>query len=469
MSITHLHSSAEFRSALSSSSKLKVIDFHATWCGPCKMIAPQFEEFSKKYKGTDFYKVDVDEVPDVAQTCGVQAMPTFKFFKGGQNVGEVVGGDMGQVEALIQKHGSSSSFSGEGRTLGGSSGDRPTKNPWVEKYEKQKMEPTVIEEKKEEKMEVEEEMDDELQQALLLSMQQTTGSETTEVENKETKTEEKKEGDAPSHEDLMKMLELSVNEEMLKELLSIDVSKLRALKALYSTHSKSTEAALKWLSAHANDADIDDPIEFKDETPEEQAERAKKQAENAKAYLEEKKKEKIAREKKEAKEEEKRRREFGKKSVTSQEEIKKAQAKRERDLEKRQKKEDKARMKQLQEQIKKDKERRAMERAKTRGEIVQSSSNPSTTTTTTTKIETKKEYTEAVIQIRLLDGSTITAKFQPTDKISTIASHVEFLTKNSSFYLMTNFPKKIYKEGDQSTTLKDAGLVPKAQLICVAK
>jgi hypothetical protein len=122
-----------------------------------------------------------------------------------------------------------------------------------------------------------------------------------------------------------------------------------------------------------------------------------------------------------------------------------AQAKRERDEEKRQKKADKERMKQLQEQIKKDKERRALER----GEVVSTST---TTTSTTTKIEQptekpveKKEYTEAVIQIRMLDGSTITAKFQPTDKVSAIVSHVEFLTKNSSFHLMTNFPKKYFE------------------------
>ena len=79
---------------------------------------------------------------------------------------------------------------------------------------------------------------------------------------------------------------------------------------------------LKRLAAHANDADIDDPIEFKDETPEEQKARAKIQAENLKEYLEQKKKDKIAREKREAKEEERKRREIGKKTITSQEGIK---------------------------------------------------------------------------------------------------------------------------------------------------
>jgi thioredoxin-like negative regulator of GroEL len=89
-----------------------------------RMIAPQFEELAKKYKGTDFYKVDVDQAPDIAQTCGVSAMPTFKFFKGGQVVGEVVGADINQIESLIQKHGASSM--GEGRSLGGTE-DGPKK------------------------------------------------------------------------------------------------------------------------------------------------------------------------------------------------------------------------------------------------------------------------------------------------------------------------------------------------------
>jgi thioredoxin-like negative regulator of GroEL len=89
-----------------------------------RMIAPQFEELAKKYKGTDFYKVDVDQAPDIAQTCGVSAMPTFKFFKGGQVVGEVVGADINQIESLIKKHGASSM--GEGRSLGGTE-DGPKK------------------------------------------------------------------------------------------------------------------------------------------------------------------------------------------------------------------------------------------------------------------------------------------------------------------------------------------------------
>ncbi|EEH22651.2 thioredoxin [Paracoccidioides brasiliensis Pb03] len=83
---------------------LVVIDCYATWCGPCKMIAPKLVEFSESYPNVAFYKVDVDECPDIAQELGVRAMPTFIFFKDGQKVDEVMGAVPQAVEAAIKKH-----------------------------------------------------------------------------------------------------------------------------------------------------------------------------------------------------------------------------------------------------------------------------------------------------------------------------------------------------------------------------
>jgi thioredoxin 1 len=62
---------------------------HAT--GPCRLIAPKVIAFSQDYPNVDFYKVDVDEVNDVAAELGVRAMPTFFLFKNGEKIGEVVG------------------------------------------------------------------------------------------------------------------------------------------------------------------------------------------------------------------------------------------------------------------------------------------------------------------------------------------------------------------------------------------
>ncbi|KAI9354365.1 cytosolic thioredoxin Trx1 [Zopfochytrium polystomum] len=83
---------------------LVVVDFSATWCGPCKMVAPLYEELSKKYPDATFLKVDVDDYPDITEAAGVTAMPTFVFYKGGVAVGDVVrGARIKDVEERVVK------------------------------------------------------------------------------------------------------------------------------------------------------------------------------------------------------------------------------------------------------------------------------------------------------------------------------------------------------------------------------
>ncbi|KAI9795671.1 MAG: Cytoplasmic thioredoxin isoenzyme 2 [Piccolia ochrophora] len=102
MGVHNLNSNAEFKDALKDNS-LFVIDCFATWCGPCKVIAPQVVTFSEKYPDARFFKLDVDEVPDVAQELGIRAMPTFLLFRKGEKVAEVVGANPKALEAAIQK------------------------------------------------------------------------------------------------------------------------------------------------------------------------------------------------------------------------------------------------------------------------------------------------------------------------------------------------------------------------------
>ncbi len=60
--------------------KPAIIDFYATWCGPCKMTAPVVEELAKEYAGKiDFYKVDIDQEAELADVFGIQSVPTFLF------------------------------------------------------------------------------------------------------------------------------------------------------------------------------------------------------------------------------------------------------------------------------------------------------------------------------------------------------------------------------------------------------
>ncbi|XP_007032429.2 PREDICTED: thioredoxin H2 [Theobroma cacao] len=84
--------------------KLIVIDFSASWCGPCKFIEPAVHDMAAKFTEVDFVKIDVDELPDVAQEFGVQAMPTFVLVKKGKEVDRVVGAQKNDLEKKVEKH-----------------------------------------------------------------------------------------------------------------------------------------------------------------------------------------------------------------------------------------------------------------------------------------------------------------------------------------------------------------------------
>ena len=72
--------------------KLVIIDFFATWCGPCQMIAPVLIELDKKYNDEiEIYKVNVDENQDSAIRYGVSSVPTLIFFKNGEEIERQVG------------------------------------------------------------------------------------------------------------------------------------------------------------------------------------------------------------------------------------------------------------------------------------------------------------------------------------------------------------------------------------------
>lgn len=109
-----------------------VVDAFATWCGPCKVVAPHVvksvyhsllsilylpeihnqsqptnncstHRFSEEFPDVHFTKIDVDDVPDVAQELGIRVMPTFLIFKGEEKIAEVVGANPKGLQAAIQK------------------------------------------------------------------------------------------------------------------------------------------------------------------------------------------------------------------------------------------------------------------------------------------------------------------------------------------------------------------------------
>ena len=71
--------------------KIVVIDFFATWCGPCRMISPFLEEISKEMSDVKIFKVDIDESPEIASSYDVMSVPTLIMFKNGEKVSSCVG------------------------------------------------------------------------------------------------------------------------------------------------------------------------------------------------------------------------------------------------------------------------------------------------------------------------------------------------------------------------------------------
>ncbi|KAL1512082.1 hypothetical protein AB1Y20_005354 [Prymnesium parvum] len=81
-----------------------VVDFTATWCGPCQQIAPFFGTLAAKYaEKALFVKVDVDELADVAQEAGIIAMPTFQVYKNGECADKMSGARQEALEEMVVK------------------------------------------------------------------------------------------------------------------------------------------------------------------------------------------------------------------------------------------------------------------------------------------------------------------------------------------------------------------------------
>ncbi|MBR2634510.1 MAG: thioredoxin [Clostridia bacterium] len=81
----------QFDSFIRQAQKLTIVDFWASWCGPCRMIAPVLEELDREDDSILVCKVNVDENPELADRFGIEAIPTLLFFKNGELVKKKTG------------------------------------------------------------------------------------------------------------------------------------------------------------------------------------------------------------------------------------------------------------------------------------------------------------------------------------------------------------------------------------------
>lgn len=95
----------DFNSEVINFDGVSIVDFWAEWCGPCKMIAPIFEDVASELTNAKFVKVNVDECPNLAGNYQIASIPTLLVFKNGAPVDKLIGFmPKDQLKVAIEKH-----------------------------------------------------------------------------------------------------------------------------------------------------------------------------------------------------------------------------------------------------------------------------------------------------------------------------------------------------------------------------
>jgi thioredoxin 1 len=106
---------ANFEDEVEKSDQLTIVDFWATWCGPCRMVAPILDQLATDYEGkVKIAKLDVDANIKTGSRFNVRSIPTMLFFKGGKVVDQIIGAvPRANIESKVQQHSAQASSPGE--------------------------------------------------------------------------------------------------------------------------------------------------------------------------------------------------------------------------------------------------------------------------------------------------------------------------------------------------------------------
>ena len=99
-----IHANTQNFEKIASTNEIVVVDFWATWCGPCRAFGPVFEQVSEKYPDIPFVKIDVDESSEIAAAAQIRAVPTIMVIKRGEVIYRQAGALLaGDLEDLVEQ------------------------------------------------------------------------------------------------------------------------------------------------------------------------------------------------------------------------------------------------------------------------------------------------------------------------------------------------------------------------------
>uniref|UniRef100_H3DHB3 UBX domain protein 1 n=1 Tax=Tetraodon nigroviridis TaxID=99883 RepID=H3DHB3_TETNG len=287
----------------------------------------------------------------------------------------------------------------------------------------------------------------------------------------------------------------------LESLLEMGFERNKAEKAVAYTGNQGIEQAMDWLMEHDDDPDIDEPYvppaenvlggKSENQPAPEEPTLADTAEENARTPLTEEEKleqvkrleelmrvkqaERREREQKEELEREIQRRKQGQELQKVRQKLQDDEMKKLAELRRREKMEEKLARQRVKEKIARDREERAQKFGGS-GQSSSSSSQPGqpspSSPTSHGPPPTKKEYDESRIQVRLLDGSTITTVFKALEPLAAVRVYVQMnsnVPEGQDFTLLSPYPRHVYTEQDMEKPLKELGLVPSAVLVVAKK